>query len=353
MAGSSQIDESIETDMADISLQDRNNEQDHAKHAMLQRLSFSDAFFKHQQRGEPDLTAAEKYIIAEDMLSKNKIVFLERFWKYLWVDDISYFEKFSNDYEVNFYLNQIRKSRIGNYDKNRTKNRRYKAMQQLLSEGEYFSEDEMKYRDPFLYEQLVGQYLTDDEIHGRVDKSDLRFSTILFKHIDILQENKTYQDQKDREEGQMEEEEETEDESEESEMENEDDSQTKTIPEEQKATLRHEFLTIMQERFMSGQDEHFNYGEVDNNTEFDDLDILQKDEEEKYFDDEDDRLESDNDEIGSNVPETLKISTKQQYPCINKTLDCVLDSDLKQTIKVNSDYEGESESNNCADQTCS
>jgi hypothetical protein len=43
---------------------------------MLQRLSFSDAFFKHQQRGEPDMTSVEKYKIAEDILSKNKTLFL-------------------------------------------------------------------------------------------------------------------------------------------------------------------------------------------------------------------------------------------------------------------------------------
>ena len=72
-------------------------------------------------------------------------------------------------------------------------------MQQLLTEGDYFSEDEMKYRDPYLYEQLVGQYLTDDEINDKVDKTDLRFSTILLKHIDIIQENELYQGQKDTE----------------------------------------------------------------------------------------------------------------------------------------------------------
>ena len=45
----------------------------------------------------------------------------------------------------------------------------------------------------------------------------------------------------------------------ESEMEDDDTSKRETIPDEQKATLRQEFLTIMQERFMFGQDIHFNY----------------------------------------------------------------------------------------------
>ncbi|VDH94434.1 Hypothetical predicted protein [Mytilus galloprovincialis] len=81
-------------------------------------------------------------------------------------------------------------------------------------------------------------------------------------------------------------------------MEDEMDDQKQLIPDEQKAQFRQEFLTIMQERFMSGQDEHFNYSEVDDNTEYDDLDILQKDEEEKYFDaDAGDERNLDNDEL--------------------------------------------------------
>ena len=42
-------------------------------------------------------------------------------------------------------------------------------------------------------------------------------------------------------------------------MEDDHTSKREIIPDEQKATLRQEFLTIMQERFMSGQDKHFNY----------------------------------------------------------------------------------------------
>ena len=41
----------------------------------------------------------------------------------------------------------------------------------------------------------------------------------------------------------------------------------------------------MQERFLAGEDkESFDYSQVDNNTDFDDLDVLEVDEQEKYFD---------------------------------------------------------------------
>lgn len=186
-------------EMRKVTLNDELDFENIKKLKILQRISRSDAFFKHQQRNDPDLTESEKYKIAEDILSKSKSLFLERFWKHLELEDISYFKAFSNEYTVDFYLKEIQKSKTSNCDLNRIKNRRYKAMQQLLSEGEYFSEDEMKYRDPFLYEQMVGQYLTDDELGEKVDKTDLRFSTILLKHIDIIQEHSVYDQQKETE----------------------------------------------------------------------------------------------------------------------------------------------------------
>lgn len=42
------------------------------------------------------------------------------------------------------------------------KNRRYQAMIELLK-GDYFSNNEMRNREPLLWEQLVGQYLSEEE----------------------------------------------------------------------------------------------------------------------------------------------------------------------------------------------
>lgn len=33
-----------------------------------------------------------------------------------------------------------------------------------LQEGKYFSEEQMRSREPLLYEQYIGQYLTDEEV---------------------------------------------------------------------------------------------------------------------------------------------------------------------------------------------
>ena len=49
--------------------------------------------------------------------------------------------------------------------------------------------------------------------------------------------------------------------------------------------LHEEFLSAMQEKFMRGEEEEFDYSTVDTNDEYDDLKIRERDEEERYFDD--------------------------------------------------------------------
>ncbi|NXL68303.1 CCD97 protein, partial [Chordeiles acutipennis] len=40
----------------------------------------------------------------------------------------------------------------------RLRNRRYAALRQLIQDGEYFSEEEMRAREPLLYQHYIGQY---------------------------------------------------------------------------------------------------------------------------------------------------------------------------------------------------
>lgn len=73
------------------------------------------------------------------------------------------------------------------------------SLESLITLHCIFSDEEMKQRDPLLYEQMVGQYLNEDEINDMVDKADLRFSSILTKHMDVLQSNIIYGIQKELE----------------------------------------------------------------------------------------------------------------------------------------------------------
>lgn len=136
------------------SLQRKKISNEELKNEMILRLVKTDAHFRHQQRGEPDLTQEEKVGIAGDILSKNPALFLERFSQYLTIEDVGCFEDHRGNYLVDFYVVEISK-RCADSRQNVVKNRRYQALQKLMDEGEYFSENEMKWREPLLYEQMV------------------------------------------------------------------------------------------------------------------------------------------------------------------------------------------------------
>ncbi|XP_074652693.1 coiled-coil domain-containing protein 97-like [Tubulanus polymorphus] len=254
-----------------------------ARESMLSRVASSDAHFKHQQRGEPDLTYAEKYSIAERILVENPARFLSRFERFLVSEDASCFGAVADDYAVAFYLRNIAR----NSDRGRAaviaKNRRYKAMQEMDSDSDdgYFGDEQMKFRDPYLFHQMVGRFETSEEAAMKVDKTDLRFSTILMSHLRHVQMNDTFTALKDQEESQTEETESDEDE--ETELEENDDEEPAQVSSVERARLRAEFKNIMRQRFLDGKDSNFDYSRVDQNPDYDSLELLNIDAEEKYF----------------------------------------------------------------------
>ncbi|XP_072169028.1 coiled-coil domain-containing protein 97-like [Diadema setosum] len=298
---------------------------------MFENIALSKARIKNQQRDEEELPTDEREKILEDLFKRNPAVFLERYHLYLCEDDIPCFDHVSAVYEVQFYLKEAQKRLSAGKASVLVKNRRYEALKKLESEGSYFSDDEMRSRDPLMYEQLVGQYLTDEELNdtrAKIDPSDLRFSTILTTFIAEQETKALLKRQQDLEDA-AEEEEEDEDEEEEEEEDKADDEmeisgqkilhtknksprevdedsseddeeedmdedgassschrQPTPATEEEKALLREEFLSHMRERFLSGEDKDFDYGAVDSNVEYDSLAIRGWDEEEKYFDEE-------------------------------------------------------------------
>nr|CAD7401498.1 unnamed protein product [Timema poppensis] len=129
-----------------------------------------DVHFKSQQIGEPELTFVQKRKIAGDLLSRNSGQFLARFGQFLELQHLKCFDITNEDgmdYEVQYYLKQLQ--RFHNKSKMRVviKNRRYEALKKLVNEGTYFSDEEMKKRNPLLYDRLVGCYLSGLEIHDQ------------------------------------------------------------------------------------------------------------------------------------------------------------------------------------------
>jgi len=76
-------------------------------------------------------------------------------------------------------------------------------MRQLEAVGDYFSDEEMKRRDPLLYEDMIGQHLTDDDAMAMltVDErmKDHALSEVLLQHIQVTQNNRLYEQLKDAE----------------------------------------------------------------------------------------------------------------------------------------------------------
>ncbi|XP_002407564.3 coiled-coil domain-containing protein 97 [Ixodes scapularis] len=255
-------------------------DRDEQRRQILDTVAASDGFFKHQQRNEPDLTYEEKRKIAEEILDSNTALFLQRFSRYLYREDASYFEPLRRtNYEVDFYLRELEKKRQRGLSV-QTKNRRYEALQRLQSEGDYFSDKEVRRRNPLLFEQMVGRYMTEKEKEDldKMDYSTLTFSGLLMHHIDRNELSSRRRQQQDVEEATFEE---NDSDSEDEEC---DEPDAPVVSATEKAMLRSEFMNTMYESFLSGKDHDYDYESVDNNAEYDSLKTRQNDEEEKYFD---------------------------------------------------------------------
>ncbi|XP_044748953.1 coiled-coil domain-containing protein 97 [Coccinella septempunctata] len=271
--------------------------------------------FKSQQKGEADLTREEKFKIGVDLFSKNKLQFLLRFGDHLHPEHLEYFNKFTtgNDEDADdmrVVLNGLSERAISNKKLYNIKNRRFEALQQMIVEDKYFSEIEMMKRNPLLYDQLIGQYLTQEEIKER-DKyrteDQTSFVKILMEGIERSDAEKQRIDQEEYEDNAMEE---SDSDSDLDEMKDDERSRSPppsrslwgefhnegkapkpkskniyiTAPE--KKLLREEFITTMYESFLDGADKDFDYESVDSNSKYDCIETLEQDEEEKYFDSE-------------------------------------------------------------------
>lgn len=271
-----ECDSPFENESHSRSVMSKEEPGDKNKDLILDCVARSDGFFKSQQRGEKDLDFEEKRKIAEEILNKNVPLFLKRYGKFLHIDTLSYFEPYKDDYEVNFYLMEVERILKKNGRCIQVKNRRYEALQRLIKEGSYFSDCEMKERNPLLFEQMIGQFMTEKEITDLHSKAEeMKFSTLLMTQMEKNRINLKQQQQQDEEDCAWEE-----GDSSESEMEDD----PPALNSDEKQLFRNEFLSVMYEQFLSGKDKDFDYSSVDGNTDYDELQIRGRDEEERYFD---------------------------------------------------------------------
>lgn len=244
--------------MASSSGEERNLES-----MLLEKVILSDKIIKAQQRDEPDLTKDEKLTILTDILKRTPGAFLMRFGSVLDKEHLTYFDS-SKNYEVQYRLKELRKPQSSR----KHRNRRYQAIKVLTGTTDYFDEHSMKERYPDLYEHFIGQYLTEAQrkmiAENEQDKITLLSQIFEKSHTKKLMSGKA--------------------------VESMSLSEDPLKAEEEKEMLRKEFLKAVHVMFINGEDKDFDYNEVDNNPEYDDMDMINNDCEESYFDSEEPSL---------------------------------------------------------------
>ena len=254
---------------------------------------------KSQQRGEPDLTQEQKLETLRSLLHEKPGAFLMRFGKVLDDKDLTWFDNFSSgtaDFEVDFRVKELRKS-LAMSSKSRenvVKNRRFEYLKELMDSSSYFSEEEMRNRNPLLYEHYIGQYLSEEErqLLDNNITSDMTLSGMILKKMELDRRSELLSRQQEVEAGQIVESDssdssESEDNEDEREMEENLGMKLSADPIaacREKEMLKEEFLKAMQLRFLNGEERDFDYSKVDSNEKYDSIDARQRDEEDDYFD---------------------------------------------------------------------
>lgn len=254
---------------------------------MFTQIADSKVPIRSQQKGEPEFSREQKMSMLLDLYKTKPLIFLERFQKVLKEEHLECFSHLSGDYTADFYFKEIRKASLKKVHHTRVRNKRYAALQQLISASEYFSDEQMRARDPLMYEHYVGQYQSEEEIMSQNSRDMAQASSLSDVLLNSCQEEslqRRLEAQREMEQN-CEEEEEEDSEEEESELQSDEEQEVNA---EERALMREEFISRMHQRFLDGKDRDFDYSEVDDNPEFDNLDIVNRDEEERYFDDDDD-----------------------------------------------------------------
>ncbi|PHT32668.1 hypothetical protein CQW23_29005 [Capsicum baccatum] len=305
---------------------------------LSERLSVLDNLYFPRAHQSSASTPSQRKSLLLDLLSRDVPLFLERYGTQLTSDELNEFETLKYDYEINWHLNHLRSVISPTQEdlKSRSvkiKNRRRAYLDKLLSDGQYFSEDAMREREPYLHHEYLGKF--QDPSGRSMARPGERWSETLMRQSEEAALVKKIRDEQQRrgvaqsdwvgfdaqELENMQEEEEEEEETEEEEEE-EDEEEERDKDEKDMSTNRQEvhpnnpdasddtpserrrpammdslsteemqerldqFAYIMQEKFLLGED-GLDYSKIDEDETLDDhwMKEANYDAEEKYFDD--------------------------------------------------------------------
>lgn len=124
--------------------------------------------YMSRDRLPPDAAEITNHI--SELLQRDPAVFLERYGSQLQPQEISAFDPLrGSNYEIDYWLRHVQQqheqlevssSGRGNSQQLSTtvKNRRLAYMQRLQKQGDYFTEDSMRGREPLIWHEYIGQH---------------------------------------------------------------------------------------------------------------------------------------------------------------------------------------------------
>jgi hypothetical protein len=244
--------------------------------------SLEDLYFPRAVQSTAGSSGQRKAILL-DLLRRDPAVFLERYGSQLSLDELLVVDALKLDYEVDWHLKDLRKKLDPDSRRVAVRNRRLAYLNKLVSEGQYFSEDAMRDREPYLHHEYVGKY--QDLMARNMARPGERWSETLMRRAEEATLVARIREEQQRlgvaesdwignERREEEEEEEEEDE-------------VTALPAEEMQEMMDEFTSIMKQKFLSGEDEqHLDYSKIDNDESLDDhwLPEMGVEAQEKYFD---------------------------------------------------------------------
>eukprot|EP00051_Salpingoeca_urceolata_P034501 m.25365 g.25365 ORF g.25365 m.25365 type:complete len:396 (+) comp7862_c0_seq1:34-1221(+) len=287
-----------------------------------------------QQRGEPDLTVAERRDVLVTKLRRQPADFLGRWGSHV-PDHLlaCFFPLQAANYAIRIYLQDILRQR-SSHATPLVRNRRLRYMTTRLEGTSYFGDEEMEQRAPWLFEQYITQHLSAAERAQRAKDAECApLFSVLLDQMASKRNRERKELQQQAADDAFEEEEDDWDMDEEGGQEKSNDTAAAaaaghgmdgvvdggikgatSVDEataavvgmdigddgsgaadedpreeaflEQRALYRDEFVRVMKERFLAGLDaEFFDYGPIDRDPALDDLEMRSRDSEDAWFDD--------------------------------------------------------------------
>ncbi|MCL7047518.1 hypothetical protein MKW94_028394 [Papaver nudicaule] len=259
---------------------------------ITQRLSSLDNLYfpKSIQENSSITSPSDRKSILIDLLSRDTSVFLERYGTQLRREELNEFDVLKEDYEINWHLNNLRKVLSPTKEDSKcrsvtVKNRRRAYLDRLMNDGNYFSEDSMREREPYLHHEYLGKY--QDPFGRSMARPGEKWSdTLMRRYEETILVTKIRGEQQrlgvDEKEWVV------------ADLEPANSDQRSGMDMEERQTLSvaeledqmEQFTHIMQQKFLTGEDsQHLDYSKIDNDETLDDhwFREANHDAEEKYF----------------------------------------------------------------------